>query len=59
MCQMIGPLRPKDAANEPMSATWGEAYTKYIGQKIASQNDLVAQTAKEFIDVVPIDAAQP
>ena len=49
----------KDAANKPMSATWGEAYTKYIEQKIASQNDLVAQTAKEFIDAVPTDAAQP
>ena len=49
----------KDAADKPMSATWGEAYTKYVEQKIASQNDLVAQTAKEFIDAVPTDAAQP
>ena len=49
----------KDAADKPMSATWGEAYTKYIEQKIASQNNLVAQTAKEFIDAVPTDTAQP
>lgn len=49
----------KDAANNPMAATWGEAYTKYIEQKIATQNDLVAQTAREFIAAVPTDVAQP
>ena len=50
---------PKDSNNEPFKATWADAYSKYITDKIASNNDLITKAATIVSQSIPTDPANP